>query len=123
MAVTILGRGWGLIAFGAKTPLAGTLTQQICPCLHKHGLVNYLKEQNNSPEKDSTRCGGAHLHISIPRSVLMRLGHNKSWSFIPTRLCANSHHCQHESPSSLKDEGIKGKQRGTDGEGNKKKYY
>lgn len=53
----------GLIAFGAKTPLAATLTQQICPCLHKHSLVNYLKEQNNSPEKTALCVWSSFTHL------------------------------------------------------------
>lgn len=52
----MLVEGGGLIAFGVKTPLAGTLSQQICPCPYKNSLVNYLKEQRNSPEK--TALGG-----------------------------------------------------------------
>lgn len=55
----MLVEGGGLIAFGAKTPLAGTLSQQIHPCPYKNSLVNYLKEQNNSPEK--TALGGLEL--------------------------------------------------------------
>lgn len=110
------------MVLGSEICLAGTLSQQICPCLHKYSLVNYLKEPNNSPEKGQRAVNEAHLHIFIPRSVLMCLGHNKSWSFIPLCSSANSHHRQCEFPSFLKDEGIKGekKKKRHYGEGNTK---